>query len=175
MVAILSYFQGFRSASRSKSSSQVTVHILTLVGRLRIKSVRQSSRAFLIHIVVSNPSVFVKIPFICVELRRLTSTLYQAHTLSSIANCDWPDEYPDILSALINLLSSGSPVSIHGAMQVFTEFIKADLTEDQILPVLRQLLPVLLSILGATDVGAFKFSNSSARHAQLLFHSHTPL
>lgn len=39
-------------------------------------------------------------------------------------------------------------------MQVFTEFIKADLTEDQILPVLRQLLPVLLNILGATEVSA---------------------
>lgn len=37
-------------------------------------------------------------------------------------------------------------------MQVFTEFIKSDLTEDQILPVLRDLLPVLLSILGSTEV-----------------------
>ena len=37
-------------------------------------------------------------------------------------------------------------------MQVFTEFIKADLTEDQILPVLRDLLPVLLGILGSTEV-----------------------
>lgn len=37
-------------------------------------------------------------------------------------------------------------------MQVFTEFIKSDLTEDQILPVLRDLLPVLLSILGAKEV-----------------------
>lgn len=37
-------------------------------------------------------------------------------------------------------------------MQVFTEFIKSELTEDQILPVLRELLPVLLSILGSTEV-----------------------
>lgn len=37
-------------------------------------------------------------------------------------------------------------------MQVMAEFIKADLTEDQILPVLRQLLPILLSILGAPEV-----------------------
>ncbi|PIL31196.1 hypothetical protein GSI_05894 [Ganoderma sinense ZZ0214-1] len=36
-------------------------------------------------------------------------------------------------------------------MQVFAEFIKADLSEDQILPVLRQLLPVLLNILGAPE------------------------
>ncbi|KAJ7269388.1 ARM repeat-containing protein [Mycena haematopus] len=75
-----------------------------------------------------------------------------AHTLSSIANSDWPDEYPDLLSSLIGLLSSGSSDSVHGAMQVFTEFIKSDLTEDQILPVLRDLLPVLLSILGSPDV-----------------------
>ncbi|KAF8641001.1 hypothetical protein AX17_000646 [Amanita inopinata Kibby_2008] len=74
-----------------------------------------------------------------------------AHTLSSVADCDWPDEYPDLLSSLISLLSSGSPNSVHGAMQVFTEFIKSDLTEDQILPVLRQLLPVLLNILGSAE------------------------
>ena len=37
-------------------------------------------------------------------------------------------------------------------MQVFTEFIKSDLTEDQILPVLRELLPVLLQILGSSQV-----------------------
>ncbi|PFH48408.1 hypothetical protein AMATHDRAFT_65585 [Amanita thiersii Skay4041] len=74
-----------------------------------------------------------------------------AHTLSSIANSDWPDEYPDLLNFLVNLISSGSPNSVHGAMQLFTEFIKSDLTEDQILPVLRQLLPVLLSVLGSTE------------------------
>ncbi|KAG6810962.1 hypothetical protein H0H92_009610 [Tricholoma furcatifolium] len=74
-----------------------------------------------------------------------------AHTLSSIAKCDWPDEYPELLSSLLNLLSSGSPDSVHGAMQVLTEFVKSDLTEDQLLPVLRQLLPVLLTILGSTE------------------------
>ncbi|RPD64798.1 ARM repeat-containing protein [Lentinus tigrinus ALCF2SS1-6] len=74
-----------------------------------------------------------------------------AHVLSSVANCDWPEEYPDLLNNLIGLLSSLSPDAVHGAMQVFTEFIKSDLTEDQILPVLRQLLPVLLNILGAPE------------------------
>ncbi|KAF9225273.1 ARM repeat-containing protein [Gyrodon lividus] len=70
-----------------------------------------------------------------------------AHTLSAIASCDWPDEYPELLNGLIGLISSSSPDSVHGSMQVLTEFIKSDLTEDQILPVLRQLLPVLLAIL----------------------------
>lgn len=47
-------------------------------------------------------------------------------------------------------------------MQVLTEFIKSDLTEDQILPVLRQLLPVLLNILGATEVCAEIYQNPLA-------------
>ncbi|KAF8832761.1 hypothetical protein HHX47_DHR1001493 [Lentinula edodes] len=89
---------------------------------------------------------FMAIPDPARKIRSLS-----AHTLSSIANCDWPDEYPDLLTSLISLLSSNSPESVHGAMQVFTEFIKSDLTEDQILPVLRDLLPVLLSILGSTE------------------------
>ncbi|KAF8522163.1 ARM repeat-containing protein [Hysterangium stoloniferum] len=71
-----------------------------------------------------------------------------ANVLSLIANCDWPDSYPDLLNNLLVLLSSSSPDAVHGAMQVFTEFAKDDLTEDQILPVLRQLLPVLMNILG---------------------------
>ncbi|KAF8346879.1 armadillo-type protein [Amanita rubescens] len=75
-----------------------------------------------------------------------------AHTLSSIAHSDWHDEYPELLPSLINLLSSGSPISVHGAMQVFAEFIKSELTEDQTLPILRELLPVLLSILGSTEL-----------------------
>ena len=82
----------------------------------------------------------------------MSTQLLQAHVLSSIANSDWPDEYPDLLNNLIALLSSPSSDSVHGAMQLFTEFIKSDLTEDQILPVLRQLLPVLLNILGAPEV-----------------------
>lgn len=37
-------------------------------------------------------------------------------------------------------------------MQVFVEFVDGDLSEEQILPVLRDLLPVLLDILGTADV-----------------------
>ena len=57
-----------------------------------------------------------------------------------------------MLTYLVNLLSSGSLDSTHGSMKVLSEFIKSDLTEDQILPVLRDLLPVLLNILGSSEV-----------------------
>ena len=56
-------------------------------------------------------------------------------------------------------------------MQVFTEFIKSDLTEDQILPVLRQLLPVLLNILGAPEVGPTVLIDASPNEPVCQHHS----
>ena len=60
------------------------------------------------------------------------------------------------LSALLEVstqvslnLVSGSLGSIHGAMQVITGFVR---TEDQLLPVMRELLPVLMTILSANEV-----------------------
>lgn len=86
--------------------------------------------------------------------------------MSLIANSDWPDEYPNLLNDIIALLSTNSPDAVHGAMAVFTEFIKSDLSEDQILPVLRQLLPVLLNILGDQEVRKF---HSSSEISGLIF------
>ncbi|KAK4689861.1 importin-9, partial [Tremellales sp. Uapishka_1] len=79
----------------------------------------------------------------------------QAFALSSIARWDWPDEYPDLLAALVNLLISGSAESVHGAMRVVTEFVKNDLAEDQLLPVIRDLVPALLVILGNPQMHSF--------------------
>jgi hypothetical protein len=39
-------------------------------------------------------------------------------------------------------------------MQVMAEFVRSDVTEDQILPILRQLLPVLMHILGDPAVSS---------------------
>ena len=74
--------------------------------------------------------------------------LLKAFALSSIARFDWPDEYPDLLTSLIALLTSGSPDSVHGAMRVIVEFVKNDLSEDQLQPVVQSLAPALLTILG---------------------------
>ncbi|KAG8901625.1 hypothetical protein FRB99_005185 [Tulasnella sp. 403] len=73
------------------------------------------------------------------------------YALSTIAQSDWPDECPDLLTSLITLLSSGSPDPVDGAMRVFAELTKSELSEEQLLPVLRQLLPVLLKILGSPE------------------------
>ncbi|KAG8906440.1 hypothetical protein FRC01_008018, partial [Tulasnella sp. 417] len=71
--------------------------------------------------------------------------------LSTTAQSDWPDDCPDLLKSLIALLSGASPDSVDGAMRVFAEFIKSEISEEQLLPILRELLPVLMGILGSPE------------------------
>ncbi|WRT69867.1 uncharacterized protein IL334_006858 [Kwoniella shivajii] len=73
--------------------------------------------------------------------------LSAAFALSTIARFDWPDDYPDLLSQLVGLLG-GTSNSVHGAMRVISDFVRNDLSEDQLLPVVQDLLPAVLAILG---------------------------
>lgn len=74
-----------------------------------------------------------------------------AFVISTIARYDWPEEWPDLLPSLIALLNGGSPDSVNGAMSVVAEFASEELSEEQLLPVIRDLAPSLLTILGNTE------------------------
>lgn len=52
-------------------------------------------------------------------------------------------------------------------MQVMAEFVRSDVTEDQILPILRQLLPVLMHILGDPAVSFVASPSDSANFINL--------
>lgn len=56
------------------------------------------------------------------------------------------------MQELLNLIATGEPHATDGGMRVLNEFVGTDLTEDQLLPVARNMLPQLLYILGAPDV-----------------------
>ncbi|ADV21465.1 hypothetical protein I305_03520 [Cryptococcus gattii E566] len=77
-----------------------------------------------------------------------SSSPFLAFSLSAIAKYDWPDDYPDLLPQLVNLLTSGSSDSVHGGMRVISDFVRNELSEDQLLPVVQDLLPAVLNILG---------------------------
>lgn len=68
--------------------------------------------------------------------------------MSEIASSDWPDEWPNLLDSLVQLLNSGSTDNVHGAMRVLSDFVSTDLSEDQLLPLSNAMLPQLLQILG---------------------------
>ena len=86
-------------------------------------------------------------------LSHITNIHYvQAFIVSKIAHSDWPDHYPTLLNDLLSLLQSGLPDAIHGALQVLSDLSREELTEEQLIPVLRQLVPVLITILGQPEV-----------------------
>lgn len=75
-----------------------------------------------------------------------------AYTTAELAHSDWPDEYPQLMDLLLGALNGGSPEQVDGALRVLTDFVKADLTEDQLLPTAQQMLPQLLTILKSPEV-----------------------
>lgn len=70
-----------------------------------------------------------------------------AYALASIASCDYPEQYPSLLHDLAQLIQQGGRDGVHGAMRVLLDFVKADLTEAQLVPITQELLPLLLQIL----------------------------
>ncbi|WOO82150.1 Importin-9 [Vanrija pseudolonga] len=78
-----------------------------------------------------------------------------AFAASSIAKFDWPEDWSDLLSSLVSLLQTGNPNSVHGAMRVVIEFVKNDISEDQLVPVVTDLVPAILAILGNPQTHSF--------------------
>ena len=77
----------------------------------------------------------------------------QAVIVADIAHPDWPDDWPSLMSQLLLLIAPGSsPDAVDGGMRVLLDFVGVDLTEDQLLPIARQLLPQILSILATPQV-----------------------
>ncbi|CUA67452.1 Importin-9 [Rhizoctonia solani] len=127
--------------------------IFYLAGTLLKKYVNERWSPFFSGFQGSAPPVEIKAEIRAAVVRGLSDPIRKIRSLSAavcslIAHCDWPDEYPELLDQLITLLGTDNTDAIHGSMQVMAEFVRSDVTEDQILPILRQLLPVLMNILG---------------------------
>ncbi|KXS21609.1 ARM repeat-containing protein [Gonapodya prolifera JEL478] len=69
-----------------------------------------------------------------------------AYAISKIAHTDWPEQWPDLLNALLSNVQSGDPNRVHGAMRVLAEFMKNDVTDQQFPHVAPILLPELFKI-----------------------------
>ncbi|KAI5452485.1 hypothetical protein NCC49_000648 [Naganishia albida] len=70
-----------------------------------------------------------------------------ALALSLVAHSDFPDNFPEFLPSLFTILQSGDPRATTGALDVLKEFLQQDLPEDQLMDFLKEIAPVLLSLL----------------------------
>lgn len=94
--------------------------------------------------------------FLCICLAASkSSSLQQALALSLVAHSDYPDSFPEFLPSLFSILQSGNSQAVQGALDVLKEFLQQDLPEEQLMDFLKEIAPVLLSLLSSPTVGSF--------------------
>ncbi|KAH9823821.1 armadillo-type protein [Melampsora americana] len=86
--------------------------------------------------------------------RKLRSTC--ALVISEIAHCDWPEEWPELVPMLIATINNPDKSDTtryfkDGALRVLCELVRNDLTEQQLVPVAKDLIPCLFSVISASQ------------------------
>lgn len=97
--------------------------------------------------------------------RKLLSSF--AHSISKIAQFDWPSSWPDLFPILIEYLNSGSQTAIYSALKVFKE-LSNEVVDTQIPNVAPILLPHMLTIMSSNG---YEYSLKSRRNAVKVFSS----
>ncbi|KAJ1800059.1 hypothetical protein LPJ59_001380 [Coemansia sp. RSA 2399] len=87
-----------------------------------------------------------------------------AAVVASMAKYDWPDEWPQLFSQLVELLHGSNKSNAHSAMCVFSEWVNADMSEQH-MEQIGILLPELLRIF----VGADEYELSTRAMAVRVF------
>ena len=63
--------------------------------------------------------------------------------VSKIATADFPDEWPDLLPTVLNVVSTGSDAQLHGALKVLNELVDDSFNEEQFFKVARDLVKIV--------------------------------
>lgn len=66
--------------------------------------------------------------------------------VSKIATADFPDEWPDLLPNVLNVVRGGNDAQLQGALKVLNELVDDCFTEDQFFKVARDLVKVVYDV-----------------------------
>ncbi|RDL30402.1 uncharacterized protein BP5553_10280 [Venustampulla echinocandica] len=88
-----------------------------------------------------------------------------SYVVSKIANVDFPEQWPNLLPALLHLIPNATDPQLHGALKVLYDLVEDSLSEDQFFSVARDIVNVVYdvavnnnrkSILRALSVSVFR-------------------
>ena len=74
------------------------------------------------------------------------SRIATAYVISKIAHYDWPEAWPSLFDELMECLNSNHLDAVHGASRVLVEFIREDVSDEQVPIIAPVLLPQLFRI-----------------------------
>jgi hypothetical protein len=66
--------------------------------------------------------------------------------VSKIANVDFPDQWPNLLPALLHIIPNATDAQLHGALKVLSDLVDDSLSEDQFFSVARDIVNVVYDV-----------------------------
>lgn len=66
--------------------------------------------------------------------------------VSKIASSDFPDDWPDLLPTLMNVVANGADAQLHGALKVLNELVDDGFNEEQFFKVGRELIKIVYNV-----------------------------
>lgn len=69
-----------------------------------------------------------------------------SYVVSKIASVDFPDQWPDLLSSLLQIIPAGDDIQIHGALRVLADLVETGFSEDQFFSIARDLVSTLHTV-----------------------------
>ncbi|KAI0872938.1 armadillo-type protein [Hypoxylon argillaceum] len=66
--------------------------------------------------------------------------------VGKIANVDWPEQWPDLLPTLLNIIPTGSDGQLHGALKVLGDLVEESLSDDQFFSMAQDIVRVVYDI-----------------------------
>ncbi|KAF2842263.1 ARM repeat-containing protein [Patellaria atrata CBS 101060] len=68
------------------------------------------------------------------------------YVVSKIATADYPDEWPDLLQTLLQIIPIGNDAQIHGTLKVLGELVEEALGDEQFLAVARSMVKIIYDV-----------------------------
>ncbi|EEH06787.1 conserved hypothetical protein [Histoplasma capsulatum G186AR] len=69
-----------------------------------------------------------------------------SYVVSKIASADFPEEWPELLPGLLQIIPNSSDVQLHGALRVLSDLVESGFSEEQFFSVARDLVSTVFAV-----------------------------
>ncbi|KMU84325.1 importin subunit beta-5 [Coccidioides immitis H538.4] len=69
-----------------------------------------------------------------------------SYVVSKIASADFPDEWPDLLPTLLQVIPTSNDTQLHGALRVLSDLVETGFSEEQFFKVARELVSTVFNV-----------------------------
>lgn len=69
-----------------------------------------------------------------------------SYVVSKIASADFPEEWPELLPSLLQIIPNSTDAQLHGALRVLSDLVESGFSEEQFFTVARELVSTVFAV-----------------------------